>query len=263
MLERVFIAKPGCMEIPGIYQYPDSAASKSGPAVLMIHGFMAYKEGDGFLLTKIAQTLAGCGVASLRIDCTSMGENRNDRASYDMNYLLADVTTAYQAMAANPRIDSRCIGLLGHSLGGRLVTLAAAELNPAFVITLNGALFNSNVTIHSQDFADGCAYAVIATSDGRHELLYRCFAESQKDYDVYQSVRAYAGPFCVCYGTADPTVKPQTSIDFYDRLANREKEIIAIEDANHTFNAKTNDYTKVYEAAGRLAEWLKKIKIAV
>jgi len=251
MIDRVFI-KTSAKEIPGIYTYPDGTASRV-PSALMIHGFMAYKEGDGFLLTKLAERLAGIGFASLRIDCTSMGENRNDRRDYDMPHLLADVAAGYRHMQANPRLDHDRIGLIGHSLGGRLVALSAG-LDPAFVVTLNGAVGTMGVASRYEWNDQG--YTVVATSDGRHELLYRTFFDSQAGHDVDQAMSGYRGPVAVCYGQADPTVDPQASVGFFDRLADRDKVLIGIPQANHTFNAKTGDYTKVGELADRLCAWL-------
>ena len=34
-------------------------------------------------------------------------------------------------------------------------------------------------------------------------------------------------------------------------------DLLVIEKANHTFNAKTKDYTKVYELLSKMIPWLK------
>lgn len=256
MLKRVFIPTTQPQPIPGIYTFPDHQSGPF-PAVLMIHGFMAYKEGDGFLLTKMAEVLAKAGMASLRIDCTSMGENRNDRANYDMPHLMQDVAAAFADLKKQPEVDVNRLGLIGHSLGGRLVTLNY-NLDPAFIITLNGALFLTPTKIHEKDFTNQ-DYAIIATSDGRHELLYRNFSDLQAGYDVKETLVNYQKYFCVCVGKQDPTVNPQVSLDFYNKLQTPNKKLIEIEDANHTFNAKTGDYTKILETAEKVKDWLQEI----
>lgn len=258
---RVYIKKEGARwEIPGIFTWPDNGEGKY-PAMLLIHGHLAYKEGDGYLYSKLAAVLAERGIASLRIDLTSMGENRNDRKNYTIPNLLSDVSTAYRYMLECEHITAEKVGLIGHSLGGKLVSLSAG-LNPFCIATLNGALFERNpgkdkgdIPMFQNSFT-GDEFTVVACSDGRHELLYKDFELSQSGYSVEEAVKNYQRPFIVVVGMNDPTVSPQVSLNFYDRYDNPEKRLIKIEEANHTFNAKTGDYTKVYEMSNKLADVL-------
>ena len=263
MIERVFIPKPGARwQIPGIYSFPEDGQDK-WPAFLIVHGYMSYKEGDGLFQGMLAQRLAQSGIASLRIDCTSMGENRNDRRDYTYPNLLTDVETAYNDMLKRPQIDSSRIGMIGHSLGGKLVCLSAA-LNPFCIVTLNGAATDKEIPTTKtnpmfQNHWVNDEYTIVPCSDGRHELLYKSFNDSAEGYSVAESMKDYQGHLVVVVGMADPTLPPQISLEFFKEYPGQKKTLLKIEDANHTFNAKTGDYTKVHEMNDRLTAILKEI----
>lgn len=134
--ERLFVP---CKDhdIPMVLCVPQ--AEGSYPCMLLLHGFLSYKEGDGYLLAKCAQALAKAGIASARIDFCSMGENRSSRIHYGTKIMLEETKTIYQFLQKNKRFISDRIGLLGHSFGGRIALLSTG-LNPKCIVTLNGAL---------------------------------------------------------------------------------------------------------------------------
>ncbi|MCR5066471.1 MAG: alpha/beta hydrolase [Erysipelotrichaceae bacterium] len=263
MIERVFIKREGARwHIPGIWQFPDEPYENC-PAFLIVHGYMSYKEGDALFQGILADYLAKRGIASLRIDCTSMGENRNDRRNYTYPNLLADVEAGYRNMLNKPGIDHERLGLIGHSLGGKLVCLSAG-LKPFCIVTLNGAVTDKPITSNRNNpmfqnkWVDG-EYCIVPCSDGRHELLYKAFEESSEGYSVMETLKDYQGQMVVVVGMADPTLPPQTSLEFFEEYQGPHKTIIRIEDANHTFNAKTADNAKVHEMSQKLSDLLARI----
>lgn len=121
--ERVFI-DCGDHDIPAVITYPDTEGKS--PCLLLLHGYMAYKEGDGYLFTKTAARCAQAGIATARIDFCSMGENRYSRENYGLKVMLQEMQTAFEYLSKLPLIDASRIGLLGHSLGGRVAFLSAS-----------------------------------------------------------------------------------------------------------------------------------------
>ena len=136
MEERLFIPCED-HDIPMVLTLPDTHQDRH-PALLLLPGFMAYKEGDGYLLRVAAQRLAEAGIASARIDFCSMGENRASRRRYGLEILQKEARTAYRYLCERPEIDGERVGLLGHSMGGR-VALLCGPLQPKCIVTLNGA----------------------------------------------------------------------------------------------------------------------------
>ena len=64
--------------------------------MLLLHGFMSYKEGDGYLFRKTAEKFAEVGIASARIDFCSMGENRYSRVHYGTEICVKEAKTAFE-----------------------------------------------------------------------------------------------------------------------------------------------------------------------
>ena len=259
MEKRLFIPFED-YKIPAHLVLPDDGRDKH-PALLMCHGYMAYKEGDGFLFAKLAEHFREIGVATMRIDFCSMGENRHSRRFYGLEQLLMETKAAYEYLCQLPEIEDDRVGLIGHSLGGRVVTLSHV-LDPAVIITLNGAVGQQGKILQDdqRQLMEKQGYIIVHTSDGRDELLFPKFMEDAGKYVIdIEDINRYQKPFLVTVGASDPTVDPRTSYEFYEKLNNPYKDLLVIEQANHTFTAKTGDYTKVHELGEKISQWLKKV----
>ena len=221
-------------------------AEGSYPCMLLLHGFLSYKEGDGYLLAKCAQALAKAGIASARIDFCSMGENRSSRIHYGTKIMLEETKTIYQFLQKDKRFISDRIGLLGHSFGGRIALLSTG-LNPKCIVTLNRAL-----KIQDQEdlsFKRICRRYTKKRpydredSDGRYELVFETFL-NELDVDLGPAFE-YEGNTLVCVGDKDVTVEASLSYQIIDML--KKATLIEIHEADHTFLAKTGNYAKVNE----------------
>ncbi|NCB32600.1 MAG: alpha/beta hydrolase [Erysipelotrichia bacterium] len=258
MIEKRIFIKCVDHDIPMVIMYPDGAGPF--PCVLLLHGYMAYKEGDGYLLAKTAAKLAENGIATARIDFCSMGENRYSRIHYGISIMIKETRTSFEWLQNDSKIISDRIGILGHSLGGRIAFLSA-ELPSKCLITFNGAVNTDRPVdflragLSMEEIADH-GYTVIHTSDGRYELVFEQFI---KDLSICSDeIYHYQNPILVCVGEQDPTLDPSISYQFVKNCNMPNVEMIKIDNANHTFNAKTGDYTKVYELLGHVVTWLKK-----
>ena len=243
--ERLFVP---CKDhdIPMVLCVPQ--AEGSYPCMLLLHGFLSYKEGDGYLLAKCAQALAKAGIASARIDFCSMGENRSSRNHYGTKIMLEETKTIYQFLQKDKRFISDRIGLLGHSFGGRIALLSTG-LNPKCIVTLNGAL-----KIQDQEgfkFSKN-GHTIVKTSDGRYELVFETFL-NELDVDLGPAFE-YEGNTLVCVGDKDVTVEASLSYQIIDML--KKATLIEIHEADHTFLAKTGNYAKVNELLEQVVAWL-------
>jgi len=243
--DRLFLPFDG-YEIPAVLTCPEHT-DMPYPAVLMLHGFLSYKEGDGHLLARLADAFADNGIVSLRIDFCSMGENRCDRMYYGMGQMLKETAFTFHWMQMAGKLDSSRLAILGHSLGAKAAFLSAG-LEPKVLIGINGAY--GHVALGDEKGCRAQGRTIVYTSDGRHELLYPRFFDELNAYADLSAARVFQGHAILCIGKEDPTVPPEYSRQMAASLP--DAEVYEAEGANHTFNAKTADGTKVKE----LAAWL-------
>jgi len=259
-MEKNIVIKCDEYNIPGVLTVPDAKQEKY-PCVLMLHGDLAYKQGDGFLLERLANKFANENIASLRIDYCSCGENRRNRKLYGLVTVKQEVKEAINYLRSLDFIDSKMIGLLGHSMGGKLA-INCNEYNPNFVITLGGYLTTLNKNINPQyigEDKDGNKFLMVYSSDKRNEVLYESYYKQEIEFNKTAKGEVTC-PILICVGKTDFTVDQAISVKYFNNLNNNNKELLYIEDANHTFNAKTGDYTKVYELADKISAWINNLQ---
>lgn len=97
--------------------YPDGAAQ--GPGAVLLHGFAS----DRREMVRAARELAARGVAALIFDLRGHGQSGGVYAEDPVD----DVLAAAMLLAHQSQVDPRRIALVGHSISGRLVLLAAAQ----------------------------------------------------------------------------------------------------------------------------------------
>ena len=87
----------------------------------------------------LADTFARAGTAVLRTDDRGTGRSTGSLATATYDDLAGDALAGVALLRARPEVDPARVGLLGHSEGGYLAPLAAAqEQGVAFVATLAG-----------------------------------------------------------------------------------------------------------------------------
>lgn len=86
----------------------------------------------------LAEYLAGIGIATLRYDERGVGGSTADPAGRTSADYAGDVRALVEALGSRPDVvDAERIGLIGHSEGGTIASLAAAESDDvAFVVML-------------------------------------------------------------------------------------------------------------------------------
>ncbi len=133
--ERAITLTNGDVRLAGTLLVPRGTAAV--PAVVFVHG--SGPEGrwaSRFLATQ----LASHGIAALIYDKRGVGESTGDWRQATPDDLARDAAAAVARLRQESRIDSRRIGVHGHSQGGTLAPMVAAQSRDvAFVIASAGA----------------------------------------------------------------------------------------------------------------------------
>ncbi len=116
---------------------------KPYPVVIMITGSGAQDRDETIFGHKpfavIADHLARNGIATLRTDDRGVGGSTGNIARSTSFDFAGDVLAGVEFLKSKPDINMSCIGLIGHSEGGLIAPMVAAESDDiAFIILLAG-----------------------------------------------------------------------------------------------------------------------------
>jgi len=113
------------------------------PAVLLISGGGAHDRDYSILRHRpflvLADYLTRRGIAVLRFDERGVGESTGDRSQATSENYAEDVLAGVKFLKSHKQIDPNRIGLIGHSEGGTIAALAAAQSPDIAFIVMMGA----------------------------------------------------------------------------------------------------------------------------
>lgn len=113
------------------------------PAVILISGSGAQDRDETIFQHKpflvLADALTRRGLAVLRVDDRGVGGSSGNAAGATSEDFAGDVLAGVAFLKSRPEIDSKRIGLIGHSEGGLIAPLVASRSNDvAFIVLLAG-----------------------------------------------------------------------------------------------------------------------------
>lgn len=130
--EEVIVPTPGGHTLAGTLTRP--RGDRAVPAVVMITGSGAQDRDQALPLLRgyrpfreIADALGHHGIAVLRLDDRGFGESTGDFADATSADFADDIRAALAWLRQRPDIDPRRVGLVGHSEGGLVAPMVAAD----------------------------------------------------------------------------------------------------------------------------------------
>lgn len=150
---RHFFASADGTLLAGTLVVPELVHGGKCPVVVMVTGSGPQNRDEEIFehrpFVVIADYLARNGVASFRYDDRGVGESKGDHASATIHTFKEDASSALRFVQAMPEFGKA--GILGHSEGGTLAFLIAAEGSPDFIVTLAGMATPSRETMLQQN----------------------------------------------------------------------------------------------------------------
>lgn len=151
--EVVFFNEADSARLSGTLTCPDKKGKF--PAVVLISGSGTQNRDEEILGHKpflvIADHLTRNGIAVLRFDDRGAGGSSRGRGSITTRSNARDVKAAVDFLKTRKEIDGKKIGLIGHSEGGTIVFIVAAEDKEIrFVVSLAGAGVSGDKILLSQ-----------------------------------------------------------------------------------------------------------------
>jgi dienelactone hydrolase len=208
--------------VPATIVMPAAADGESVPLVVMAHGHGGSRqEGGGYSLA--AETMAKHGIASIRMDFPGCGDSTESFTENNLSNMLLDLQAARVFAEGQFDVDSERVGLLGYSMGGRLVALLS-EIDPSYKAMVMWTPAVADGAMREFDSLGGteayAAYKEKARTTGMAEFTTQWGSTLQLGYQWFidleetkplESLATFEGPLLIVYGDQDSVVVPATS----------------------------------------------------
>lgn len=217
----------GADTLGGTLSIPNNQAKEKFKCVVLITGSGPQDRDEdvfGFKIFKeIATHLANSGIAVLRCDDRGVGQSTNSLGEKVTTYDFAnDVEACIKYLKSHPSINSKKIGLLGHSEGGIIASIVASRnKDVAFTVLMAGTSIRGDSLLISQLYeitkASGATDAdiqealrwqqntlnAIRTDSGWEELRQEMFIMSKKQIDTLPEAQKNMFPDSLIYQRID------------------------------------------------------------
>ncbi len=260
--------------LPAVVTISGSGPQERDVALPGIEGYRLFRQ--------IADTLGRIGIAVLRLDDRGVGESGGTFSTATSRDFAMDVAAAVTYLRARDDIDGDRIALVGHSEGGLVAPLVAAEdARLAGIALLAGPAYTGGRIIAYQQRSAIAQMYPSAFASAR-DSMFRA-AQRQLDstaqsnpwirefisYDPIPTARRVRVPVLLLHGEQDL----QVTVEQADTLAaafrgggNRDVTLRRLERTNHLFQRDASGVPSGYgslpnrqataESLGALADWL-------
>lgn len=245
VMEDIVIESPQGYSIPTTVTLP--AERENCPLVVLCHGFTGNRKGDGHF-PRVAQQLAAQNVACVALDFAGNGDSDLPFTDYTLSGMYDDIETVIAYMRTNYSVSRNKLGLVGHSMGGRVVSLhlsdnvtAAALWSPANNPGADGYEFLYHTAEKREEIMQRAA------ADGQAELaswgvtISKTFLDEMAESDPCAALEAYQGSVLVAFAAGDSEILSGDTIELtLNALQERDLPFV---DLSEDFHDATHNYT--------------------
>ena len=230
----------------------DLPAGKPRAYALFAHCFTCSK--DVFAASRIAATLAGHGIATLRFDFTGLGASEGEFANTHFSSNVDDLVAA-AGWLRNERAAPAL--LIGHSLGGAAVLAAAGRIPEAKAVATIGAPADADHVIHNFGAslatieADGEAEVSLA---GRTFTIRKSFIDDLRSTRLRGQIAALKRALIIFHAPLDQTVGIDNASAIFT-AARHPKSFISLDGADHLLTRRED----AAFVADTLAAWANRL----
>ncbi|MCZ6596123.1 MAG: alpha/beta fold hydrolase [Planctomycetota bacterium] len=224
-------------------------AAERLPAVLVLHGFKGFMDWGFF--PEFARRVAGRGLAAVAFNMSGSGIGEDlERFTEDEAFArdtwsrqLEDVERVRAAVAAMPWIDPERMALVGHSRGGAVALLHAAERGDYRAVVTWAAVasvdpYDPGLKAEWRERGHVLIHNARTGQDHRVDVGFlEDLERNAARLDVLAACRRLATPTLLLHGTADESVPFAAAQALGDALPSVTGRVLAVEGGGHTFGA--------------------------
>jgi fermentation-respiration switch protein FrsA (DUF1100 family) len=238
-MQTIKVSFPGSQgaTLTGLLDHPDEGADVRACAIFA-HCFTCSK--DLRVVRGVGRELAGEGVAVLRFDFTGLGHSEGDFAETTFSTNAGDLEAAGAWLEANYEAPKL---LIGHSLGGAAVLLAAGDMDSVEAVATIGAPCDPTHVRHllsGAEFDDEDRAEVILA--GRAFTISRAFLEDLDGHNMQRRIAELDKPLLIFHSPVDTVVGIENAERIYT-AAKHPKSFVSLHEADHLVtDSKTAAY---------------------
>lgn len=221
---------------------PDGFDTATGhcPMVILMHGIFSSK--DFIPMPQLAKGLAGAGIASIRFDFNGHGKSEGRKQYMTIEKELADARAVWDYVQSLPYVNG--VGLLGHSQGGVVASMAAGRLASESTVPSGVVLIAPGSVIKEACQGGKFFNARFDPKDPPEYIrcwgLYKLGREylvTTQQLDIYGTAAAYQGPVLLIHGDRDGIV-PMWCSERYLEAYGPHATLKVVEGENHTITRR-------------------------
>jgi dienelactone hydrolase len=227
---------------PAVVTITGSGAQDRDEEIPLVKGYRPFRQ--------LADTLARAGIAVLRMDDRGFGGSGGDLAAATSQDFAADIKAGLAWLRSRREIDARRLGLLGHSEGGLIGPMLAAE-DPslaALVIMAGPSQTGREIlTFQNRYLIEHSPNIPAASRDSALQAALRGIDTAAKaspwlrfflDYDPKKTAARVKTPTLILQGATDQQVTPNQAEELARAIragGNRDVTLRVFPNANHLF----------------------------
>ncbi len=210
-------------------------SSKPKAYALFAHCFTCSK--DFFAAKRIADALAERDIAVLRFDFTGLGHSEGDFGNTNFSSNVGDLVAAADWLRQNRRAPDI---LIGHSLGGAAILMAAQKIAEAKAVVTIGAPSDASSVRHT--FAAGEAEIAekgeaVVDLGGRPFTIKQQFLVDLAEQPMKEAIAGLRRALLVCHSPLDKVVGIDCASAIFG-AAKHPKSFVSLDDADHLITRK-------------------------
>ena len=243
--------------LSGTLTWPEGYDGKKPvPVVIMVSGSGLQNRDEEVFGHKpflvLADRLARNGIASLRYDDRGTGKSTGDASKATTSDFMKDAAASLELLRSMDGKFSR-VGVIGHSEGGLIAFMLAADGRTDFIVSLAGTGVKGDTIIAGQSNdalrRTGRPANVTATDIRKQaETGGNAWLRYFVDYDPADVIASTTCPVMALNGTMDTQVRPRLNLDRIKSLLphNAKNSIKEYDGLNHLFQHCTTGFADEY-----------------